>query len=198
MHSRDSSTQPERSNLCSSRVTISRTVPSSSARAWWVARSWLPWPSRVAARRLSSFWKATASIRAVRSAMRAANRPITKSRKGSLARAARKRAGGSMLSRVGRVVMPRAVNTWPANRQADDTRHISPGSTRYSSSSRPLLALRETRTSPSSTSGKPWQASCSRNRVVPSGTCITGRAGGGGALSVADCPVDGQAPHSAG
>jgi hypothetical protein len=39
MRSRDSCTQPERSKRLSSRVTISRTVPSSSASAWCVVRT---------------------------------------------------------------------------------------------------------------------------------------------------------------
>ena len=52
--SRPNATQPSRSKRRSRRVTISRTVPSSSASAWCVRLRCWPRPSKAAARRRSS------------------------------------------------------------------------------------------------------------------------------------------------
>src|SRR6185369_9571487 len=122
------------------------------------------------AKRWSRCWKAIASTSEVRSAMRSANSSSTRLRNPGESSQLRNASGGINSSVVGRVVTPLAIMGSVRNRQALDTRHSSPGPTRYNSSARPSGEARETRTSPSSTSGKPLQASCSLNRTAPAGT----------------------------
>src|SRR5512140_2464003 len=117
-----------------------------------------------------------ASTSVVRSAMRSAKSPSTRLRKSGDSSQARKTSGGIRMSLVGRVATPLAISGSARNRQALDTRHSSPGPTRYNSSARPSAEARDTRISPSSTSGNPLHGWRSPNSTVPAGTVI-GNAG---------------------
>ena len=109
--------------------------------------------------------------------MRSANMPRMSLRNDEVSSQRAKRWGGISISVVALVVTPWADMGWARNRQADDTRHNSPGTTRYNSSERPSPELRDTLTSPSSTSGKPWQGAFSSNSTVPAGTVMGAMAG---------------------
>ena len=104
--------------------------------------------------------------------MRSANRPSTSLRKAGASSHWLKTGGGISNSVLGRVATPLAESGWLRNRQALETRHSSPGTTRYSSSERPSPEWRETLTSPSRTSGKPRHGAFSLNSSVPAGTWI--------------------------